>query len=198
MHAGCARLPGDLRAATSQSCYDVTRDRLKTRAPLKGSGPQIIGCSSVILMLKCPRVPALRRPPDRRRSCRGRSRSRVCACEAGDAEAAGPSALDRELSRRQDCQAREDRPVSSCRRAHRECVTGGDRQRAGAGLTVAAAARAGARQRQRQRARLPPASGQCPFHPGPRRRASRSSTRPLSVIRAQAQSPAGAGRLARP
>ena len=135
MHAGCARLPGDLRAATSQSCYDVTRDRLKTRAPLKGSGPQIIGCSSVILMLKCPRVPALRRPPDRRRSCRGRSRSRVCACEAGDAEAAGPSALDRELSRRQDCQAREDRPVSSCRRGRR-CVTAGTACRRVRGLSA--------------------------------------------------------------
>jgi hypothetical protein len=66
------------------------------------------------------RMPAFPRPPDRRRSCRGRSESRWSARSA-----ARTYDLDCDLCAALGCPAREDRPVSSYRRGHRGCVTAG-------------------------------------------------------------------------
>jgi hypothetical protein len=62
----------------------------------------------------------LRRPPDRCRSCRGRSQSRWSARSA-----ARTYDLDCDLCAALGCPAREDRPVSSCRCGHRRCVAAG-------------------------------------------------------------------------
>lgn len=64
-------------------------------------------------------------PPGKRPILPGSSLSRVCACEAGDAEGAGQNALTGSFRGDRIRLAREDRAVSSCRRGNRECVTAG-------------------------------------------------------------------------
>jgi len=114
--------------------------------------------------------------------------------ERRDAEAAGRSALDWELSRRQDALAREDRPVSCCRRGHPGCVTAGTARgrvrgwpRGGSGPRRCAAALEAAGQAAAFQRRVPLPSP-------PRRRASRLVARfPLRWSSVCAQ---GSSRLA--
>jgi hypothetical protein len=103
---------GMLARAPTPEEYDFLKAQRKAR---RDSGFPVVsddGALTIKRHRQRQRVPTPGCPPDRRRSCRGSSQSRVCACVAGDAEAAGRSALDWEFSRRQDCPAREDRPAA--------------------------------------------------------------------------------------
>ena len=84
-----------------------------------------------------------------------------------DAKAAGRSALDRELSRRQDHPARGGRPGRSGRRGQPGVRDGGDRLAAGAGKRRCGGGPRRASQTLRQRAWTAAPSGEIPSQPQP-------------------------------
>jgi len=105
---------------------------------------------------------SLCRPPGRCRFLPGKLAVKgLPGAERRDAETAGRSALDRELSRRQD--ARRGRTARLLLQAGlRECVTARGRASGGCGVTALRQRPAPGVPTLRQRARLPPHDGETP------------------------------------